>query len=176
MCEERPADWDRYLAAVLFAYRETPEDSFGFSPFEMLYERAVRGPVTILKELWTQEEELEEVQTTYQYVLGLRNRLVETCQFALDALNQSSQNYRRNFNKKAKQRQPQIRDKALLLLPTDNNKLLMQWKGPFQVIGKRGPSDFMLDVNGKSKFFHVNLLKKYTEREPQEQTISAGLY
>ena len=42
MCEERPADWDRYLAAVLFAYRETPEDSLGFSPFEMLYGRAVR--------------------------------------------------------------------------------------------------------------------------------------
>ena len=60
------------------------------------------------------------------------------------------------------------------MLPTDNNKLLMQWKGPFQVIGKRGPNDFMLDVNGKSKFFHVNLLKKYTEREPHEQTSSAG--
>lgn len=31
MCEERPTDWDRYLPAVLFAFREAPQDSLGFS-------------------------------------------------------------------------------------------------------------------------------------------------
>ena len=51
MCEERPADWDHYLAAVVFAYRETPHDSLGLSPFEMPHGRTLRGPVTILKEL-----------------------------------------------------------------------------------------------------------------------------
>jgi len=37
MCAERPKDWDRYLAALLFAYREVPLESVGFSPFELLY-------------------------------------------------------------------------------------------------------------------------------------------
>ena len=37
MCSERPKDWDRYINALLFAYRETPHESLGFSPFEMLY-------------------------------------------------------------------------------------------------------------------------------------------
>ena len=33
MCMERPKDWDRYLPAVLFAYREIPQSSTGFPPF-----------------------------------------------------------------------------------------------------------------------------------------------
>ena len=39
MCAERPKDWDRYLPALLFAYREVPQESLGFSPFELLYRR-----------------------------------------------------------------------------------------------------------------------------------------
>jgi len=36
MCVEKPKDWDRYLPALLFAYREVPQESLGFSPFELL--------------------------------------------------------------------------------------------------------------------------------------------
>ncbi|KAK7474069.1 hypothetical protein BaRGS_00034675 [Batillaria attramentaria] len=43
LCSERPRDWDRYLPALLFAYREVPQESLGFSPFELLYGRTVRG-------------------------------------------------------------------------------------------------------------------------------------
>ncbi|CAG2201844.1 Retrovirus-related Pol polyprotein from transposon 17.6,Retrovirus-related Pol polyprotein from transposon opus,Retrovirus-related Pol polyprotein from transposon 297,Retrovirus-related Pol polyprotein from transposon gypsy [Mytilus edulis] len=34
MCHERPKDWDRYVNALLFAYREVPQESLKFSPFE----------------------------------------------------------------------------------------------------------------------------------------------
>ena len=66
MCIEKPQDWDRYIALLLFAYREVPQDSLGFSPFELLYGRTVRGPMQILKELWTDETTDPEVKTTYQ--------------------------------------------------------------------------------------------------------------
>jgi len=51
MCQERLCDWDRYLPAVLFAYREVPQASTGFSPFEFLYGRTIRGPMQALKEI-----------------------------------------------------------------------------------------------------------------------------
>jgi len=41
MCAEKPKDWDRYLPALLFAYREVPQESLSFSPFELLYGRTV---------------------------------------------------------------------------------------------------------------------------------------
>ena len=53
MCSEPPKDWDRYLPALLFSYTEAPqEESLGFSPFELLYGRTVRGP---LSNLWFQK-------------------------------------------------------------------------------------------------------------------------
>ena len=52
MCAERPKDWDRYLDALLFAYREAPQKSLGFTLFELLYGRSVNGPLQILRQLW----------------------------------------------------------------------------------------------------------------------------
>jgi len=46
MCSERPQDWDRYLHALLLAYREVPQESLNFSPFALLYGRSVRGPMS----------------------------------------------------------------------------------------------------------------------------------
>lgn len=30
-------DWDRWLSLMLFAYRAVPQESTGFSPFELVY-------------------------------------------------------------------------------------------------------------------------------------------
>ena len=49
---EKPKDWGRYVQTLLSAYREMPNESTGFSPFELLYGRTPRGPVTILQEVW----------------------------------------------------------------------------------------------------------------------------
>jgi len=123
LCAERPKDWDRYLE---FAYREVKQERLGFSHFELLYRRTVRGPMAILCELWTKDS---KVRTTYQYVLDLRNRLEETCQLVKDSLGKASSKAKKHFDKKARMREMQAGDKALVLLPTAESKLLMQWKG-----------------------------------------------
>ena len=45
-------DWDRWLPYLMFAYREVPQASTGFSPFELLYGRQVRGPLDLLRDAW----------------------------------------------------------------------------------------------------------------------------
>ncbi|KAL8558029.1 hypothetical protein ACOMHN_057896 [Nucella lapillus] len=173
LCEERPSDWDSYIPAALFAYREAPQESTGFSPFELLYGRTVKGPVFILKELWSKEQETEEVKTTYQYVVDLRNRLEETCQFAMESLQQARVSQKRQFDKRVRRQNLKQGDKVLLLLPTDHNKILMHWKGPFDITEKVSHQDYRIDVNGKHKLFHANLLRKYTQRESQPATLAA---
>ncbi|XP_071487082.1 uncharacterized protein [Diadema antillarum] len=164
MCAENPKDWDRYITPLLFAVREAPQESMGFSPFELLYGRKVRGPLDILRELWTGEAETGETKSTYHYVLDLRNRIDETCRNAHTQLQKSANRYAKYYNQKAKHRELQVGDKVLLLLPTDRNKLLLQWKGPFDVISKISSMDYRIDLNGKPKVFHINLLKKYHAR------------
>lgn len=73
MCQEKPSDWDRYLPAILIAYREVQQSSTGFSPFELLYGRSVKGPMGLLKGLWTGEQFQPELFSTYQYVVDLKN-------------------------------------------------------------------------------------------------------
>jgi hypothetical protein len=125
MCSERPQDWDRFIDPLLFAYREAPQDSLGFSPFELLYGRTVRGPMSILRELGTNEIPQEEVRTTYQYVLDLKAKLEQTCEVAKNELRKSQTRYKTYYDKKANPRQYKVCERVLILLPTEQSKLLM---------------------------------------------------
>lgn len=45
-------DWDKWLPFLLFAYREVPQASTGFSPFELVYGWSVQGPLDLLRKSW----------------------------------------------------------------------------------------------------------------------------
>ena len=57
-----------------------------------------------------------------------------------------------------------VGEKALVLLPTDNNKVLLQCKGPHAVTKMSNRVDYQFDVKGNLKTFHINILKKYINR------------
>ena len=158
MCAERPKDWDKYLPALLFAIREVPQESLGFSPFELLYGRSVRGPMAILRELWSGEVNDEQVRSTYQCVIELRERLEETCQLARDNLEKVQFKQKTYYDKRARLRKFDVGDKVLLLLPTDSNKLLLQWKGPYEVVEIVNRMDYRVDVDGVVGTYHANML------------------
>ena len=175
LCEEKPSSWHRYIAPSLFAYREVPQESTGFSPFELLYGRTVRGPMAILRELWTREErDQEETQLASTYVIELKNRIEETCKLVQRNLRQSGDRYKKHFDRKARVRTFRAGDQVLLLLPTKHNKLEMSWRGPFTVEEKQGPCDYWIKLGDKRKLYHVNMLKGYLTREPAtEETVVA---
>ena len=126
LCSEQPRRWHRYiLNPLLFAYREVPQESTGFSPFEQLYGRAVKGPMAILKQSWTKEVEEPEVTNSYQYVFELREKLEGTFKLAHSELDKAQQKGKHYYDRKSKVRKFQPGDKVLLLLSTDHNKLLM---------------------------------------------------
>ncbi len=72
---ETGRDWDQWLPYLLFAYREVPQASTGFSPFELLYGRDVRGPLALLQEMWEGNPEREESTSVVSYDLQMRERL-----------------------------------------------------------------------------------------------------
>ena len=121
--------------------------------------------MTILKELWTEEFNEAEVKTSYQHVIDLREKLEQTLKLAREELKRSQARYQRYYNRNAKDRKFVVGDKVLILLPTDKDKLLMQWKGPFEAENIVGTNDYGIQVGGKVKTFHTNMLKKYIERK-----------
>ena len=105
--------------------------------------------------------------------IELRDRFESTLAIAQDNLSKISRKYKRHYDQKAGKRQLKVSDKALVLLPTDKNKLLMGWINLCDVIEKLSPFDNQIRVDGKEKKrFHINMLKQYLEREDDQEVQS----
>ena len=63
-------DWDQLIPYLLFAYREVPQSSSGFSPFELLYGRTVKGPLDVIHGAWSTTEQADEYNFTCIDYLG----------------------------------------------------------------------------------------------------------
>lgn len=79
----------------------------------------------VLKGMWTKEVQ-PEVKTNYQYVSDLKDRLSSTCELVRNELQNSSDRYKKNYDRKTSNRSFKVGDYVVILLPTDSNKLLMQ--------------------------------------------------
>ncbi len=53
----------------------------------------------------------------------------------------------------------------MVLLPTKRNKLLLHWRGSYVVSEVVNRLDYRIDIDGRLKTFHANMLKQYCERE-----------
>ena len=105
----------------------------GFSPLELIYGLPVRGPMQVLRELWTNDIDGPQVRTFYQFVLDLRERLESTVSLAQQNVQNISKNYEKiYYNRKSRRRHLKVGNKVRLLLLIKTKKLLMNWKGPYE--------------------------------------------
>ena len=165
ICIDHPNEWDRYINVALFAYREIPNDTLKFSPFELLYGRNVRGPLSILHELVSNDAIDSELKPSYQYVVDLRTKLQDMAKTAIDNSEISATKYKEYFDKKTTTRKFKVNDEVLIMRPTSSNKFVMQWKGPYIISGIHANGvDYFVKVGTKTKLYHANMLKAYYRR------------
>ena len=103
----------------------------------------------------------------------MRERLDQTLKIAKESLENSQVRYKKYFDKKTKDRNFQPGDHVLVLLPTNNKKLLMQWKGPYKVEKVVNKNDYVIKTGAKSKVYHANLLRKYLMKEEKDDAKDA---
>ncbi|KYO22569.1 hypothetical protein Y1Q_0003103 [Alligator mississippiensis] len=93
-------DWDKKLPHLLFAYREVPQESTGFSPFELMFERQVRGPLDLVREEW--EGKISSTKTSVvKYMLSFRQKLTDMMTVAQDSLGQVQEKQTAWYDEKA---------------------------------------------------------------------------
>ncbi|XP_074662740.1 uncharacterized protein LOC141915195 [Tubulanus polymorphus] len=167
VCSNKPETWDRYLSAVLFAYREVPQESTGFSPFELIYGFRVRGPTAVLKELWTKEFPDPDVQTVYQYVLDLKDRFEFSVKLAQENLTSAAKKQKKQYDRKSKLRNLKVGERVLLLLPIKSSETLDDVKfgsdlSPDQVVLAKQTltefTDILTDLPGKTDVVQHNIV------------------
>ena len=165
-------DWDKLLPYLLFAYREVPQASTGFSPFELLYGRAVRGPLDMIRETWEAEERSDD--SVVSYLLATQEKLRDMAEIVEENLTKVQSKQKRWYDKGARLREFKKGDPVIVLLPTSSSKLLAQWQGPYQIIERTGKVTYRVDLHDRCKrqrIFHVNMLKAFQVRS-QEQLVS----
>eukprot|EP00731_Ephydatia_muelleri_P002369 Em0001g2369a len=163
--QDEGKDWDKMIPYLLFAYREVPQSSTGFSPFELLYGRDVRGPLDILRETWEASSKSDE--TVVSYVLETQRRLKEMADIAGENMLESQEEQKRWYDRRARLREFERGDPVLVLLPTTTDKLMAQWQGPYQVLAREGKVTYLVDMHDRKKrrrVFHVNMLKAFHVR------------
>ena len=119
----------------------------------------------ILRELWSVEESDEHARLTYQYVIALRERLEKTCKLAQDNVRKLDIKQNVFYDKCARSRKFDVGDKVLLLLPSESNKVLLQWNGPYEVLEVVNAMNYKINVKGVVNNYPANMLKLYVERQ-----------
>ena len=73
-CFDTEKDWDEGIHLLLFAVRESVQESLGFSPFELVFGHMVRGPLKLLKEKFLSQEDTPLNLLQYGCIVVLRPR------------------------------------------------------------------------------------------------------
>ena len=73
-CITQKHDWDEGIPFLLFAARESTQESLGFSPFELVFGHLPRGPLKLLKESLLNHDN-DSSQGVITYVSDVHERL-----------------------------------------------------------------------------------------------------
>ena len=171
-CTENSRDWDEGVHLLLFAVRESVQESLGFSPFELVFGHAVRGPLLLLKEKWLDED--PEKISVLKYVATFKDRLFRAGQLAKRNLQESQSKMKVWYDRKAKSRCFEPGDRVLVLFPVVGNPLQAKYSGPYKVVMKISDTNYLVKTPGRRKetqVCHINMLKAYHEKPKPELMI-----
>ncbi|MCP4254324.1 MAG: DDE-type integrase/transposase/recombinase, partial [Candidatus Scalindua sp.] len=160
-CEETGEDWDKGVPFLLFATREVPTESLGFSPNELIFGHQVRGPLQVLKEDLIGHN---ASQNLLKYVLDFKTRVTSSCEFAAQNLRIAKNAMKVWYDRRARVREFHPGDEVLVLLPLSGQPLAAKFRGPYKVLRQVGVTDYVVETPDRRKpqqVFHINMLKPY---------------
>ena len=120
-CLDNEKDWDEGISLLLFAVRESVQESLGFSPFELVFGHSVRGPLKLLKENWLSEN--TEGLNLLDYVSKFRDKLKKDCELAQQNLKNSQSKMKMLYDRKSQNRVFKPGDKVSVSSPGQMNKM-----------------------------------------------------
>ena len=165
-CFDTEKDWDEGIHLLLFAVRESVQESLGFSPFELVFGHSVRGPLKLLKEKFLSNDETP--LNLLQYVSDFKNRLSRACEVARSNLKTSQGKMKARYDNHVIDRIYKPGDKVLALLPIPGRPLQARYFGPYTIDKKTSDLNYIINTPGRRKnkqMCHVNMLKEYFDRD-----------
>lgn len=158
------SSWDDDLAFALFALRDTPNASHGFTPFELVFGHSVRGPLCILRDKLLEKEPADV--SALELVEEMRQRLTKCWNVAADNLEITRDKTKQRYDLKARYREFRPGQQVLIFLPLQGQPLSAKFSGPYQVLKKISDTTYVVatpDRRRTQRLCHVNSMKLYHE-------------
>lgn len=127
-------NWDRKLPFVLFAYRTSPQESTGYSPFYLLYGR---DPVLPTEEVLMPAPDQTPVLIS-EYAEEVAESLQEAWTLARTSVQKAQKKQKASHDRRAATPTYQVGDQVRIFMPAEkqgkNRKFARPYKGPFEVV------------------------------------------
>lgn len=171
-CFDTEKDWDEGVPFLMFAIRESVQESLRFSPFELVFGHTVRGPLQLYKEKLLCEDGTG--LNLLRYVSDFRTKLTKACELARENLKSSQISMKMKYDKKSFERNFKPGQKVLALLPIHGSTLEARYCGPYIIDKKISDLNYVIktpDRRKSTQLCHVNMLKAYIDRNSTDSQI-----
>ena len=165
-CFQTEKHWDEGIHLLLFASRESVQESLGFSPFELVFGHSVRGPLKLMKEKLLSDEQVPT--NLLRYVSDFKLKLSTACELAQKNLRSSQAKMKARYDQHTVDRNFKEGDQVLALLPIPGRHLQARYFGPYTVARKISDVNYIVHTPERRKskqLCHINMLKEYVNRD-----------
>ncbi len=173
-CLEYEKDWDEEVPLLLFAVRNTVQESLGFSPAELVFGHSPRGPLKMLQEQLLSQSHSVTDKNVLDHVSSFHERLHSVWKLARQSLESSQSQMKSRYDKRTVQRSFEPGDQVLVLLPLPGSTLQAKFAGPYGIEEKLSDTDYVVktpDRKRKTRVCHINMLKLYVSRPKPKCTV-----
>ena len=162
---KRSASWDDLVPLFTFAHNVSTNATTGEMPFEAVYGREPRIPL----DLFTEVPKEDLIHHTFDtYVTEIKNRIKEVFKRIQTQSDRRMRRAKIDYDRRVRGGSFNVGDQVYLLRTIWNrgmyHKFQRHWLGPYKVIGKIGPVNYVIEFNAQRKVVHSNLLKKAHDR------------
>ncbi len=160
-------NWDKKIQFLLWSYRSSPHSSTGLSPYQLVYGKMSRGPMSVLQETWGggDVDFKEKKLSNTDYFAILKEDLQVASDIAEKNCAKAQENYVGQYNKKSTVSTFNVGDLVLILIPDSSHKIISQWHGPAVVTAILSPNIYRVaSDNGSVRTLHANDLRLYISR------------
>ena len=161
---EHPKSWHKHLPFIMWALREVPSELTGVPPWVLAMGTLPRGPLAVLRETWTGECDfpLNLGKNPTDYLRELHQNLEIAKRYADSHTQRMQDVYVQRYNQRSKDKQFEVGDQVLILQPDSTaSRMFSRWKGPGEVVVKRSPYSYVVELDGSRYRLHANQLRKF---------------
>ena len=168
MVSENQRDWDDKLSAVAFAYRNSAQESTGFSPYYLMYGREARIPADIV--YGPPGDGHPAYTSNSEFVADQQTKLREAFTLVREHLGTAAERRKDRYDMRVRPKKYPAGTWVYCLIPRRRQNRSHKWQsfyeGPYLVIQEIGEVNLLIQRSARSKPFvvHVDKLKPCYEQ------------